>query len=113
MTSSLGERGERAVAALRSATTLPELLRAATAQFVEVVDASACAISRVVGDVLIEVAEHSRDDRLIALGHGYLISDYPLTKQAFEQDTPRTASLRGVGIGASGVDALVPGQAIG
>jgi GAF domain-containing protein len=84
---------ERASATLREAGTLPELLRAATVQFVEVADASACAISRVVGEVLIEVAEHSRDSRLLALGHGYLIPDYPLTKQALDQDTPRMASL--------------------
>lgn len=93
MTSSLDERGERALAALRDVATLPELLRKATEQFVEVVDGTACAISRVVGDVLIEVSEHSRDARTLALGHGYLVSDYPLTKQALEQDTPRTASL--------------------
>jgi GAF domain len=93
MTSSLDERLERAVAALRAAATLPELLRTATHQFVDVVDGDACAISRVVGEVLIEVAEHSRDERTLALGHGYLIPDFPLTKQALDQDTPRTASL--------------------
>jgi GAF domain-containing protein len=93
VTSSLDERLERAVATLRATSTLPELLRTATEQFVDVADAAACAISRVVGEVLIEVAEHSRDKRLLALGHGYLIPDYPLTKQALEQDTPRTASL--------------------
>jgi GAF domain-containing protein len=93
VTSSLDERAERAVAALRGVSTLPELLRKATEQFVEVVDGSACAISRVVGDVLIEVFEFSRDGRALALGHGYLIPDYPLTKQALDEDAPRTASL--------------------
>jgi hypothetical protein len=52
------------------------------ASFVEVVDGIACAISRVVGDVLIQVAEHSRDGRTLVLGHGYLISDFPLTDSA-------------------------------
>jgi GAF domain len=91
--SSLDERLERATAALGAAATLPELLRTAAQQFVDVVDGAACAISRVVGEVLIEVSEHSRDERTLALGHGYLIPDFPLTKQALEQDTPRTASL--------------------
>jgi hypothetical protein len=91
--SSLDERRDRAVAALRAVTSLPELLRTAAEQFVEITDGSACSISRVVGEVLIEVVEYSRDARTLALGHGYLIPDFPLTKQALEQGTPRTASL--------------------
>jgi GAF domain-containing protein len=93
VTSSVDERRERAVEALRAATTLPELLRVATEQFVEVVDGSACSISRVVGEVLIEVFEYSRDARTLALGHGYLVPDYPLTKQALEEGKARTASV--------------------
>jgi GAF domain-containing protein len=93
VSSSLDERHERAVQAVRRASTLPDLLRTAARQFVEVADGEACAISRVVGDVLIEVFEYAVEDRTLVLGHGYLISDFPLTKEALEEDKPRTASV--------------------
>ena len=79
--------------ALQNETTLPGLLHAATREFVEVVDGLACAVSRVVGDVLIQVAEHARDGRTLVLGHGYLISDFPLTESALRQDQPKLVSL--------------------
>ena len=87
------ERQRRAVEALQNETTLPGLLHAATREFVEVVDGVACAISRVVGDVLIQVAEHSRDGRTLVLGHGYLISDFPLTDSALREGRPQLVSL--------------------
>ncbi len=79
--------------ALQNETTLPGLLHAATREFVEVVDGLACAVSRVVGDVLIQVAEHARDGRTLVLGHGYLISDFPLTESALGEDQPKLVSL--------------------
>jgi len=87
------ERQIRAVEALQNETTLPGLLHTATREFVEVVDGLACAISRVVGDVLIQVAEHARDGRTLVLGHGYLISDFPLTGTALKQAQPQLVSL--------------------
>ena len=81
------------VEAVRTATTLPDLLRTAARELVQVAGAEACAISRVVGDVLIEVFEFSLDDRSLVLGHGYLIPDFPLTQDALEDGSPRTASL--------------------
>ena len=89
----MDERQRRAVEALQKETTLPGLLHAATREFVEVVDGIACAISRVVGDVLIQVAEHSRDGRTLVLGHGYLISDFPLTDAALREGRPQLVSL--------------------
>jgi hypothetical protein len=86
------EGQRRAVGALQSEPTLPGLLHTATREFVEVVDGVACAISRVVGDVLIQVAEHARDGRTLVLGHGYLISDFPLTESALRQDEPHCVS---------------------
>lgn len=87
------ERQQLAVEALRNETTLPGLLHAATRELVEVVDGLACTISRVVGDVLIQVAEHARDGRTLVLGHGYLISDFPLTGTALQQGKPKLVSL--------------------
>jgi hypothetical protein len=87
------ERQQQAVEALRSETTLPGLLHASTREFVAVVDGLACAISRVVGDVLIQVAEYARDGRTLVLGHGYLISDFPLTDEALRSGEPQCLSL--------------------
>jgi hypothetical protein len=48
-------------------------------QLVEELGASACAVSRVVGELLVQVTEHTIDDRKLIIGQGYLIPDYPLT----------------------------------
>ncbi len=88
-----GDRQDDAVAALRQQTTLPDLMHTATREFVDAVEGVACAISRRVGDVLIQVAEHARDGRTLVLGHGYLITDFPLTAQVLEEDEPALCSL--------------------
>ena len=88
----MDEGQQRAVEALQGETSLPGLLHTATREFVEVMDGEACAISRVVGDVLIQVAEHARDGRTLVLGHGYLISDFPLTESALRQGEPHCVS---------------------
>lgn len=79
--------------ALRSAESLPVLLHTATRAFVDAVDGIACAISRRLGGVLIQVAEHARDGRTLVLGHGYLISDFPATQEVLDQDKPLACSL--------------------
>lgn len=89
----MDERQRLAVDALKAERTLPGLLHAATRELVEVVDGLACAISRVVGDVLIQVAEHARDGRTLVLGHGYLITDFPLTESALQHNQPQPVSL--------------------
>ena len=87
------DRQADALAALRAQTSLPTLLHTATRVFVEVVDGAACAISRIVGDVLIQVSEYALDGRTLVLGHGYLISDFPLTKNVLETQEPVVCSL--------------------
>ena len=88
-----GDGRDEAVAALRAQSTLPDLLHTATRELVNAVDGVACAISRRVGDVLIQVAEHARDGRTLVLGHGYLISDFPLTQRVLDDDAPALCSL--------------------
>jgi GAF domain-containing protein len=77
-------------AALLAASTVPELMRTAARLATEVVDGSGCAISRMLGDVLIELAEFAGARKTLYLGHGYLISDYPLTRDAIERREART-----------------------
>ena len=93
VSSGADERQQRSLEAVRAETSLPGLLHVATREFVEVVDGLACAISRVVGDVLIQVAEYARDDRTLVLGHGYLISDFPLTEVSLRDGEPRIVSV--------------------
>jgi GAF domain-containing protein len=56
-------------------------------------DASGCVISRVVGDLLVDLVEFTPDGRRLQLGHGYLISDYPLTREVLELREPRAVSV--------------------
>jgi GAF domain-containing protein len=75
---------------LRQETTVPGLLGATARSFVELLDAPACTISRVIGDLLVDLVQHRQTGSPDRLGHGYLISDYPLTRTVIEEHEPRT-----------------------
>jgi GAF domain-containing protein len=78
---------------LRAEKTVPGLLGATARAYVELLDAPACTISRVIGDLLVDLMQHQQGggtpDRL---GHGYLISDYPVTRAVIEERRPQTVS---------------------
>jgi hypothetical protein len=74
---------------LHAATSVAELLGLTAESFVDVLDASACTISRVIGDLLVDLVQHQRDGKPNRLGHGYLISDYPLTRAVIENREPQ------------------------
>jgi transcriptional regulator with GAF, ATPase, and Fis domain len=78
-----------AIDRLRSETSVPGLIATAARAFVEVLDAPACTISRVIGDLLVDLVQHTQSGRADRLGHGYLISDYPLTRAVIEERRPR------------------------
>jgi GAF domain-containing protein len=83
---------ERSVAALEAETTIRGLLGTACRELVELLDATACAISRVIGDLLVGLDEHTTSGRPLAHGHEYLISDFPLTREVVETGEPRWVS---------------------
>jgi GAF domain len=83
-------RHEDAQVVLRAATSIPELMRTAARLAAELLDGDGCAISRILGDVLVELAEFAGTRRTLYLGHGYLISDYPVTREVIERREPRT-----------------------
>jgi hypothetical protein len=83
---------ERSTAAMEAETTIRGLLGTACREGVELLDATACAISRVIGDLLVGLDEHTTSGRPLAHGHEYLISDFPLTREVVEGGEPRWVS---------------------
>jgi GAF domain-containing protein len=72
---------------------LLDVLGAAADALVADLDADACAISRVIGDVLILVTERVHSGATLQSGQGYLVPDYPQTSQVLETRVPRTLTL--------------------
>ena len=59
------------------------------ALLVDELRADACAISRVLGDVLIQVGEHVPAGGTLNTGQGYLASDFPLTVEVLRDAEAR------------------------
>jgi GAF domain-containing protein len=68
-------------------------LRQLCATLVEEAEVSASLVSRVIGEMLIEVAECSTNGVSLQSGHGYLIEDFPVTLEVIAKREPRTVSL--------------------
>jgi GAF domain-containing protein len=68
-------------------------LRQLCETLVEQADVSASLVSRVIGEMLIEVAECSTNGVSLQSGHGYLIENFPVTLQVIMKREPRTVSL--------------------
>lgn len=60
---------------------------------VEAVEADAGAISQLLGDVLILVAEQAPPGRTFQTGQGYLVSDFPLTQEVLSAQVARAVWL--------------------
>ena len=87
-----GQELAAAAERLRGEESVPSLLGATARAYVELFDAQACTISRVIGDLLVDLFQHDRTNTPVRLGHGYLISDYPVTRAVIEEREPRTVS---------------------
>jgi GAF domain-containing protein len=83
---------ERTAARLGSETTVRGLLATTCRELVELLDATACAVSRVIGDLLVGLDEYTTSGRPLEHGHEYLISDYPLTAEVVESGEPKRVS---------------------
>jgi GAF domain-containing protein len=78
--------------------SIAELLESTTRALVEELDVAACAISRVVGDLLVDIVGYARDRERLFLGYGYLISEYPVTRHVLERRVPRWLTLHDSGV---------------
>jgi GAF domain-containing protein len=72
---------------------LLDVLSSLADELVAQLDADACAISRVIGDVLILIAERVPGDRSLLQGQGYLVPDYPQTAEVLRTGIPRTLTI--------------------
>jgi hypothetical protein len=77
-----------------SANAVPQLLASAARELVARIETSgACVISRVIGDLLVELTQHGRSGERYELGHEYLVSDFPLTADVLRTREPRIVAL--------------------
>ena len=86
MTSGASHDGER-LERLANEQTVPALLATTAQLLVDRLGASACTISRAIGDLLVDLVDHSPAGPVQA-AHSYLISDFPLTQRVLEDGTP-------------------------
>jgi transcriptional regulator with GAF, ATPase, and Fis domain len=77
-----------------------ELLAEAARELVDRLTADASSVSRVIGDVLILVAECAPEGRTLQMGQGYLVPDYPATQAVLATGAPRTLTLADAGVDA-------------
>jgi GAF domain-containing protein len=78
---------------LRNERSVPGILGVTARGLVDLLGAQGCTISRVIGDLLVDLVQHRESGEADTLGHGYLISDYPLTREVIEQREQRTVFL--------------------
>jgi GAF domain-containing protein len=88
----VGSTFDETAAKLGGETTVRGVLATTCEELVSLLDATACAVSRVVGDLLVGLDEHTLSRRPLEHGHEYLISDYPLTKEVVESGEPKRVS---------------------
>lgn len=72
---------------------LRDLLAATARDLVAGLDADACTVSRVIGDVLILVTEEAPEGKTLLMGQGYLVPDYPQTQVVLSSGRPRALTL--------------------
>jgi len=83
----------RAAAAVDDASSVPAVLAATCRALIDVLEAQACAISRLVGELLVQIEEVVQPGRSLIIGQGYVISDYPLTRFVLENREPMPVSV--------------------
>ena len=75
------------------AETIWELTSGLCAALVEETRATGCIVSRVIGDVLVQIAEHAPDGRTFQLGRGFLVSQFPTTAEVLATGVARAVSV--------------------
>ena len=85
---------ELSLARIAAETSVSRLLHATCVEFVELLDASRCTVSRIIGDLLVELSDHRRSGESPPL-ELFLVSDYPLTQEVIDTGEPRVTQRSG------------------
>jgi GAF domain-containing protein len=85
--------------ALATNERLIDVLHRTASVLVDELDADACAVSRVIGDVLLLVTEVSTPGKPIELERGFLVSEFPDTQHVLFTGEPRALH-----VGQAGID---------
>jgi GAF domain-containing protein len=78
--------------------SVPALLESTARSLVQELGVSACAISRVVGDLLVDIVGYSPDRDRLFLGYGFLVSEFPVTHDVLERRVPRSLTVHDAGV---------------
>lgn len=73
---------------IEAETSVSRVLHVASAELVELLDASFASVSRVIGDLLVELSGYRRSGAEHPL-ELYLVTDYPLTQEVIDGGEPR------------------------
>jgi putative nucleotidyltransferase with HDIG domain len=90
-----GERLTRLVTlsrAIAAEQVSQRMLRVASRELTELLEAEACLISQLEEGLLREVADHARTARQVARGLSYYLADYPATEAVLESRVPSSIS---------------------
>jgi len=85
---------ERSLERIAAETSVSRLLHATCVEFVELLDVSRCTVSRIIGDLLVELSDHRRSGESHPL-ELYLVSDYPLTQEVIDTGEARVTQRSG------------------
>ena len=77
---------------LAAEQNVPALVGTTAELLVKRLDATACTISRAIGDLLVDLVDHSPCGPVQA-AHSYLISSFPLTQAVLDDGTPQWVQL--------------------
>lgn len=72
-------------------TSVSRLLNASCVELVELLGVSRCSVSRIIGDLLVELSDHARSGKHRPL-ELFLVSDYPLTLEVIDAGEPRVVT---------------------
>jgi GAF domain-containing protein len=73
---------------LAAEQSVPALLATTAELLVDRLGATACPISRAIGDLLVDLVDHSPGGPVQA-AHSYLVSEFPLTQTVLDDGTPQ------------------------
>jgi GAF domain-containing protein len=82
---------DEAIRRIGAETAVSQLLGVACRELAAQTNAERVSVSRMIGDLLVELAHHERAGRELPL-ELYLVSDYPLTQEVLERGEPRSAA---------------------